>query len=86
MNISNVLKIRYQSWIELEKQIESLPTTTERGEVFEQFVFAYLKIKSDLYQIKEVYRSKEIPVEIREKYSIEAKSSALCSEYKVVFQ
>ena len=96
MTISNVLKIRYQSWNELEKQIESLSTTTERGEVFEQFVFAFLKIKSDLYQIKEVYRSKEIPIEIREKYSIEAKDSGIdgifilsdgkCCAYQVKFR
>ena len=37
----NLLKQRYSSWSELEAQIETLPTTTEKGDVFEQFCYAF---------------------------------------------
>ena len=96
MNYSSVLKVKYNNWSELEKKIEELPTTTLRGDVFEQFVFAYFKVRGDLYQIKEIYRSKDIPIEIREKYRIEAKDSGVdgiiilnddkCCAYQVKFR
>lgn len=77
MIYSDILKTKYTSWSELEKQIEALSTTTERGEVFEQFVYVYLNLKSDLYQIREIYRSKDIPITYREKYEIESKDSGI---------
>ena len=44
MNYDSILKIKYTSWAELEKQIEAQPTTYQKGELFEQFIFAYLTI------------------------------------------
>jgi len=66
-----LLKQQYNEFKDLEEKIEKLPTTTGKGEVFEQFVFAYLCIKKDLYQISNVYRAKDIPNELRKKYHLE---------------
>ncbi len=65
------LKNKLKNWRELELQIESLPTTKERGDVFEQFVYLYFLIKKNLYQISEVYPEKEIPKKYRKKFKLE---------------
>ena len=67
-----ILKAKAQSWKELEKLIEALPTTRERGEVFEQFIYFYFTIKKDLYQIAEIYREKDIPIKYRKKFNLES--------------
>lgn len=72
-----LLKQRFTSWNELEKHIEALPTAPLRGEVFEQFVFAYLQIKKQFYQLEEVYRSSEIPRALLEKYKLAKKDSGV---------
>ena len=77
MKYNPLLKNRYTSFEELEHLIEGLPTTKQRGDVFEEFVFAYLKIKSNLYQIAEIYRSTDIPTELRTKYKIAKKDSGI---------
>ena len=61
MKLHQLLKNKISSWRELEKQIEQLPTTKERGDVFEQFVFCYLGIKKNLYQIQCHYMAENIP-------------------------
>jgi predicted helicase len=71
MKYHNFLKKKLSNWRELELQIESLPTTKERGDVFEQFVYLYLIIKKNLYQIAEVYPEKEIPLKYRKKFKLE---------------
>lgn len=77
MKFNIIFQNKYKSWSELEKVIESLGTTKQRGDVFEEFVFAYLNIKSQLYQIKEVYTSTNIPTKYLVKYSIEKKDSGV---------
>lgn len=77
MAFNEIYKKQYASWIELEKEIESLSTTTERGNAFEEFIFAYLNIKQQLYQVKKVYRHNDIPVVYRAKYKIEKKDSGI---------
>ena len=68
----NLLKQRYSSWSELEAQIETLPTTTEKGDVFEQFCYAFFLIKKDRYRVKEIYENGKFPEDYRRKYSLES--------------
>lgn len=77
MKFSFILKKKYANWSELENIIENLPTTKQKGDVFEEFVYAYLIIKKQLYSIKELYMSKDIPVEYLEKYKIEKIDSGI---------
>lgn len=74
---NDLLKERFSNWNELEKRIESLPSASLRGEVFEQFILAYLSLKKQFYQLSEVYRSREIPKEFLKKYKIEKKDSGV---------
>jgi predicted helicase len=66
-----ILQGKVKSWAELEKKIEELENPDEIGEVFEQFVYVYLNLKRNLYQIYKVYRSKEIPSQIKKKLDLE---------------
>lgn len=77
MKFRSIFQKKYSSWTELEKVIESLPTTKQRGDAFEEFVFAYLNIKKQLYQVKEVFMSTEIPTKYLTKYKIEKKDSGV---------
>lgn len=58
MIYSNLLKKHYSDWPSLEKAIEALPTAKARGNVFEEFTFAYFTIKKQMYQIAEIYRKR----------------------------
>jgi predicted helicase len=73
MRVHDLLKNRIRSWKELERQIESLPTTKQRGDVFEQFVYVYFKLNDTLYQISEVYMEQNIPLKYKQKYALEKK-------------
>jgi len=77
MKSHQLLNQRYQNFKELETKIESLETTTEKGEVFEQFVYSYLFLKKDLFQVSKVFREKDIPPNIREKYKLENRDSGV---------
>jgi predicted helicase len=77
MKFSSIFQNKYSSWKELEKVIVALPTTKQRGDAFEEFVYAYLNIKKQLYQVKEVYMSSEIPTKYLTKYKIEKKDSGV---------
>ena len=72
-----ILKKRFSDWNSLEKEIEKLNSTYEKGEVFEQFVYAYLLLNKQLYQISELYRSNEIPNKYLKKYKLEKKDSGV---------
>tara|TARA_B110000027_G_scaffold131409_1_gene155665 strand:+ start:3974 stop:6850 length:2877 start_codon:yes stop_codon:yes gene_type:complete len=77
MIYNEILKRKYSDWSSLEKEIEKLPTTYDKGEVFEQFIYAYLLLNKQLYQINELYRSTEIPKKYLEKYKLEKKDSGV---------
>ena len=77
MIYNELLKRKYSDWSSLEKEIEKLPTTYDKGEVFEQFIYAYLFLNKQLYQINELYRSAEIPKKYLEKYKLEKKDSGV---------
>jgi predicted helicase len=77
MIFSEILKKKHSDWRSLEQEIEKLPTAYDKGEVFEQFIYAYLLLNSQLYQIQELYRSTEIPKKYLEKYKLEKKDSGV---------
>lgn len=71
MVFHKIFSTKYDSWLNLEKAIESLPTSNDRGEVFEQFVYLYFSLNQNYYQISEIYREKEIPLAHKEKLKLE---------------
>ena len=71
MKFHQILQERFDKWLGLEKAIEGLSDSVERGEVFEQFVYVYLNLKKNFYQINRVYRRKDIPIKIRKKLKLE---------------
>ena len=73
-----ILKERYQTWHDLEKKIETLPTTKEIGDAFEQFVYAYFVIKEQKYLVGEIYMSKDIPEKYLDEYKIAHKRNSDC--------
>ena len=75
MKFNQLLKEKIDNCEQLENEIEKIPTTKEKGDVFEQFVFVYFNIKKNLYQISEIYMEKDIPLEYREKYQLELTDS-----------
>ncbi len=81
MKYNSIYQHKFTSWSELEKIIESFGTTKEKGNAFEDFVYVYLTIKKDLYQIKEIYRVNEIPKEILDKYQIERTDAGIDGLY-----
>jgi len=77
IKFSNTLKQKYSSWDELEEAIEKLSTTTEKGNAFEEFTYAYFKIKSVFYQVDEVYPYKHIPQKYKDKYRLAVRDSGV---------
>lgn len=67
---SDVLKQKYSTWAELEREIEKLPTTKAIGNAFEEFVYAYFIINSQRYQVSDIFMSGDIPTSIKEQYKI----------------
>lgn len=81
MAIKNVLLRKYSCWMDLEKEIEKIDETTEKGDAFEQFCYFYFMYYKSLYQIKEVYSPKidgrEIPKSIEEKLKLSHKDDGV---------
>lgn len=77
MNFLSTLKKKYSSWDDLEKAIESLETTKEKGDAFEQFAYAYFLYYKDIYQIEEIYMGPEIPENYKKKYKLEKNDSGV---------
>jgi len=73
MKFHPLLYEKYNNFDELEKKIEEINIAKEKGDIFEQFIFIYLNLKKNLYQIKDnnVYMEKDIPDEIRKKLDLE---------------
>lgn len=66
-----LLKRKISCWKELEEQISRLPTTKKMGDVFEQFVYGYLSIRQNLYQVAELYMFKDIPLKYKKLFRFE---------------
>ena len=56
-----------KSWDALEKAISGLPTQQDRGEAFEEFSAALLKLHKDYYQATKIWRFRNVPDEILER-------------------
>jgi predicted helicase len=65
----------YTNWEELEKTIEAIENTKEKGDAFEEFVFFYFDYYKALYQIQDVFAQvipeKQVPEDILEKLKLE---------------
>ncbi|MDD3945160.1 MAG: DEAD/DEAH box helicase family protein [Bacteroidales bacterium] len=70
ITFSDIFKKKYTKWDDLEKAIESLPTTKAVGDAFEQFIYVYFVLNGALYSLVEIYMSKDIPNKYRDKYKI----------------
>lgn len=83
--IKEVLKKKFESWEELEKAIEKISDTTEKGDAFEQVCYFYLMYHKNLYQIKDLYTSKiegsEIPRHIENLLKLSHKDDGVDGVY-----
>ena len=77
MKYHDILKDKHSDWRSIETAIEALPKSNDKGEVFEQFVYAYLKLHQQLYQIQDVYRAGSIPTQYLNQYQLEKKDSGV---------
>lgn len=77
MIFNKILKQKFKDWEELEKRIEQIETTKEKGDVFEQFAYAYFTYFKDIYQIKELFASPDIPEKYKVLYKLERKDSGV---------
>jgi superfamily II DNA or RNA helicase len=75
--VNTAFKHLYSSWPELEKVIESLDTPNQRGEVFEEFAFAYFKIRSTYHQVEKIWRVSDIPSIILTSLQIERSDAGI---------
>ena len=73
MKINKLFKKKIQNWKEIEKKIELLPSTKQRGDAFEEFAYVYFNLNKTLYQISEVYMEKNIPLKYKRKFDLEKK-------------
>ena len=71
MKLHNLLHEKYKDWKELETRIESLPTTKEKGDAFEDFVYLFLEVKKDFYQIEKHWRYQDAPIALKVKLEME---------------
>ena len=54
-----------------------MPTNKQKGDVFEEFIYAYLLLNKQLYQLSEVFMSQDIPKNYLKKYKLEKKDSGV---------
>lgn len=86
MIYSNLLKKHYSDWPSLEKAIEALPTAKARGNVFEEFTFAYFTIKKQMYQIAEIYPSADVPDKYRKAFKLGNKQTKIVALTALLLQ
>jgi len=85
MKIHQLIKSKvYQSFTELENEIEKLPISKDKGDAFEDFVYCYLKIHWQKYQIAEIYKIEDAPHKLLNEYKIEKNDSGVDGIFKTV--
>lgn len=67
----SLLKQRFHSFEELEKEISKLPDSYDRGYAFEDFAKAFMVLQKSRYQVKDFYLRKDIPDEIAKLLKLE---------------
>ena len=71
-----ILKNKFINFLIFEKKLKEILkkgtiSTTNVGDIFEEFNFYYFKIKNEKLNIKNCWRQKEIPLNIKEKLKLE---------------
>ncbi len=61
------------TWSQLESAIAALESQQTRGEAFEEFCHAYFKLQSQLYQVREVWRFRNVPPALLERLGTNTK-------------
>ena len=61
------------AWSQLESAITALDSQQTRGEAFEEFCHAFFNLQSKLYQIKDVWRFRNIPPAVLERLGTNTK-------------
>lgn len=69
----SVFKELFKNFKELEIVISNIVSSKDKGDAFEDFAFLYFILHSELYNIKNVYKSDNIPDDLRKKYKLEKK-------------
>ncbi len=77
MHFNPIFKKRYTCWDDVEKDIESISITKEKGDAFEQFAYAYFTYFKDIYQIRELFMGPDIPEDYKKAYKLEKKDSGV---------
>ena len=77
MVFNKIFKQQFKDWEELEKRIEQIEIAKEKGDVFEQFAYAYFTYFKDIYQVKELFMGPDIPEEYKALYKLEKKDSGV---------
>jgi predicted helicase len=72
VSFHSVLDQKYSDWNELENRLIEIESENERGKAFEDFVYLFLDLKRDLYNIEELYQENEIPTKYRRKLNLES--------------
>lgn len=62
-----------RTWSDLESVIARLESEHDRGEAFEEFCHAFFELQSQLYQIKDVWRFRNIPAVVLERLGTNTK-------------
>jgi len=78
-------KTRFTRWHDLEEVIEQLPTSTEKGDAFEEFVFFYFEQYRSTYQIEEHYcpvaQKAPFPKKVKDALKLETKDYGVDGVY-----
>ena len=77
MIFNKIYKKKYKSWNELEQDIETIENLKEKGDIFEQFAFAYFTYFKNIYQVKELFMGPDIPKHYRERFKFEKRDSGV---------
>ncbi len=71
MEYNSIFDELFYNWDELEKKIEVIVDNKEKGDIFEEFVYAFFTLNKEKYDVEVVYREKDIPDDLRDKLQLE---------------
>lgn len=68
---NNFFKKQFCSFLDFEKNLSLINNDKLKGDIFEEFVKIYFELNKELYQIKNIYLLKEIPIELKRQLKLE---------------
>src|SRR5574344_1286105 len=71
MKYNDFFKNKFENWIDFESKLEKINDNKIKGNIFEEFVYAYFNINKHKYNISNIFEINKIPKEIKDKYKIE---------------